>query len=346
MVGFKQILCAVDKSEYSQRALQYAVALKQAAWAELTVLTVRPLLLPAALWMEYPVAPSLSPMDPEDEEARMRAFIHDTVGAALAKVMVREGVIAPEILRAAHDLPADLIVMGTHGSSGFEHWLVGSVAENVLRHAACPVLTVPRGAADPPDSLTAPFKTILCAIDFSRDSERALELARSLAAAAGGRLVLVHVLEQFSRENPTLTAHFNVAEFRRTLERDAQQRLENLAAPRARQQWHMSGVVAHGKASREVLRVAAACGADLIVLGVHGRNAIDLALFGSTTRQVLHRATMPVLTVPRDMKDAASASSARTGNQLRGFDTSWIDSGRHRTSYAPQSGGTRSAAVE
>jgi nucleotide-binding universal stress UspA family protein len=304
MVGFGRILCAVDKSEYSERALQYAVALEQSYRAELTVLTVRPLLLPPALWTEYPVAPPLSPMDPEVEEAQLRAFIHDSVGAALAKVMVREGVIAPEILRAAHDLRADLIVMGTHASSGLEHWLLGSVAENVLRHAACPVLTVPRGTAEPPDSLTAPFKTILCAIDFSRDSESAVGLARSLSEAAGGRLVLVHVLEQFSGENPTLMAHFNVAEIRR----GARRRLEDLLAPWARSPWHMSAVVAYGKASQEVLRVAAVCEADLIVLGVHGRNAIDLALFGSTTRRVLHRAAVPVLTVPRDLTAATAAA--------------------------------------
>jgi nucleotide-binding universal stress UspA family protein len=308
MTRFERILCPVDKSEASEHAVQYASALQQSYRAELTVLTVRPLLVPPALWTEYPVAPPLDPVDPELEEADLRAFIQEAVGTVLAKVMVREGVIAPEILRAAHDLPADLIVMGTHGSSGLERWLLGSVAENVLRHAACPVLTVPRNAAEPPDSLTGPFKTILCAIDFSRDSQHALALARSLAEGAGGRLVLVHVLEQFGSENPTLTAHFNVAEFRRTLERDARHRLEELLAPKACPQWDMSAIVAYGKASREVLRVAAACEADLIVLGVHGRNAIDLALFGSTTRHVLHRATMPVLTVPRDRTAAAAAA--------------------------------------
>jgi nucleotide-binding universal stress UspA family protein len=67
-------------------------------------------------------------------------------------------------------------------------------------------------------------------------------------------------------------------------------------------------VIAHGKASRELLRVAAAYEADLIVLGVHGRNALDLTLFGSTTQHVLHRAEIPVLTVPRDVNMAAAAA--------------------------------------
>jgi nucleotide-binding universal stress UspA family protein len=308
MTGFERILCPVDKSDFSVRALQYAVALQNSYRSELTVLTVRPPLIPPGLWTEYPVAPPLNPMDPEIEEAELRGFIHRAVGAALAKVSVREGYISQEILQAARELPADLIVMGTHGSSGFERWLLGSVAENVLRHAACPALTVPPHAAEPVDPPAAPFKTILCAVDFSHDSQRASALAQSVAQAAAGRLVLVHALEQFSGESPALTAQYNVVEFHRALEHDARQRLEDLVPLRARTGFDTSMVVADGKASREVVRVAAAHEADLIVLGVHGRNVFDLALFGSTTRHVLHRAPVPVLTVPRDSKAAAAAA--------------------------------------
>jgi len=308
MAGFERILCPVDKSDFSVRALQYAVALQKSYRSELTVLTVRPLPIPPALWTEYPVAPPLNLMDPEIEEAELRAFIQGAVGAALARVSVREGYISQEILQAARDLKADLIVLGTHGSSGFERWLLGSVAENVLRHAACPALTVPPHAPEPPDAAAAPFKTILCGVDFSRDSQRALALAQSLAQDAVGRLVLVHALEQFSGETPALAAHCNLAEFRGALQRDARQCLEDLVPLWARTRFDTSVVVADGKASRELLRVAAAYEADLIVLGVHGRNAIDLALFGSTTRHVLHRAAVPVLTVPRDSKFVSAAA--------------------------------------
>ena len=308
MAGFERILCPVDKSEFSVRALQYAVALQQSNRAVLTVLAVRPRETPPALWTAYPVFPPRNPMDPEVEEAELRGFIHRAVGAALAKVSVREGLISREILHAARDIPADLIVMGTHGTRGLERWLLGSVAENVLRHAACPALTVPPHVPEPPEASAAPFKTVLCAIDFSRDSQRALRVAQDVARADGGRLVVVHALEHLAGASPALTAHVNVAELRRTLERDAWQRLEELLPMAARAECDTSIVLADGKASPEVLRVAAAYEADLIVLGVHGRNAVDLALFGSTTRQVLHRATVPVLTVPREVKAAASAA--------------------------------------
>ena len=120
--------------------------------------------------------------------------------------------------------------------------------------------------------------------------------------------MVVHALEHLAGESQALVAHFNVAEFRRTLERDARQRLEELLPLAARAECNTSVILAEGKASREVLRAATFHEADLIVLGVHGRNALDLALFGSTTRHVLHRATVPVLTVPRDVQAAAAAA--------------------------------------
>jgi nucleotide-binding universal stress UspA family protein len=308
MSGFERVLCAVDESACAARALRYAVALAKLYRSELTILNVRPLLMPPALWMEYPVAPLLEPLDAKAEEERVRSFVRKIDDAALASVSVREGSVVPEILHTARNLRADLIVMGTHGRSGFEHWLLGSVAENVLRHAPCPVLTVPSCAAELSDSSSVAFKTILCAIDFSPDSQRALEFALALAHAAAGRLVLVHALEQFSSMESPITTHYNVSEFRRALEREAKQRLEGLVTAEARGLCESTVVVAHGRASREVLRVAAAYEADVIVLGVHGRNAIDLAVFGSTTQHVLHRAETPVLTVPRDAKPAAAAA--------------------------------------
>ena len=308
MVGFGRILCAVDKSEDQNGRWS-----TRSRWSSRTERSsrsspVRPLLLPPALWTGYPVAPPLSPMDPEVEEAQLRAFIHDSVGAALAKVMVREGVIAPEILKAANDLRADLIVMGTDASSGLEHWLLGSVAENVLRHAACPVLTVPRGTAEPPDSLQPRSRPSFAHRLLSRDSERAVELARSLAEAAGGRLVLVHVLEQIGGENPTLTAHFNVAEFRRTLERDARRRLEDSLEPWAGSQWHKSAVGCTGRrpgkcfALRPYVRPILSSSVSTAGMRLTSRCSAP------RPGRVPHRAAVPVLTVPRDSTAATAAA--------------------------------------
>ena len=88
---------------------------------------------------------------------------------------------------------ADLIVIGTHGRSGFERLMLGSVAEKVLRKAACPVLTVPAHAPDAVPREAGSVRRILCPVDFSSSSEDALEYAlASLAQEAHARLTVLH----------------------------------------------------------------------------------------------------------------------------------------------------------
>jgi nucleotide-binding universal stress UspA family protein len=158
------------------------------------------------------------------------------------------------------------------------------------------VLTVPRLAtADAAHALT--FKTIVCAVDFSQASRCALDYALSLAQEAGGRLLLLHAIEGLSEVPSPLTPHFDVAEVTRTLTLDARAQLEALVPEDARAWCEAEVIVGHGKAYREVLRVAAERHADLIVLGVQGRGAIDLTLFGSTAQHVVRAATCSVLTV-------------------------------------------------
>ena len=100
-----------------------------------------------------------------------------------------------EILTQADRLQSNLVVMGTHGRSGFERLFLGSTAEKVLRKARCPVMTVPPKSADAMASGLAPFKRIVCAVDVSRSSQVALDYAMSLAQENEAALAVVHVIE-------------------------------------------------------------------------------------------------------------------------------------------------------
>ena len=187
--------------------------------------------------------------------------------------------------------------MGTHGASGFKRFILGSVTEKVLREAAAPVLTVPP-AAGPHTNL--PFRRVLCGVDFSVCSLLALEYARSFALESGASLIVLHALEWPWEEPPTppfdeLPAAEAAAlrAYRCRREREASSRLASLSRGEAEYR------VVHGKAYAAVLRVAADERADLVVLGVGTRTDTDRALFGSTTNQVVRRASCPVLTVHR-----------------------------------------------
>jgi nucleotide-binding universal stress UspA family protein len=90
-----------------------------------------------------------------------------------------------------------------------------------------------------------------------------------------------------------------VPEYRLELEQELTEKLSALVPDSVRNWCVPSTRIAHGKAYREILGIATEDRADLIVMGVHGRNALDLMLFGSTTNQIVRRATCPVLTVRR-----------------------------------------------
>jgi nucleotide-binding universal stress UspA family protein len=170
------------------------------------------------------------------------------------------------------------------------------VTEAVLREAPCPVLTVPPHA---PTGVAQPvtFKHILCPIDFSPAALQALGFALDLARQADGRVTLLRVVEWLAEEEPRALAHFDVPEYRRYMIGDAQERLRNLVAEESRAWVDIDDVVKLGRPYREILGAAELKPADLIVMGAQGRGGIGLALFGSTTQQVVRGAMCPVLTV-------------------------------------------------
>lgn len=298
MDAIRRILCAIDLSDASAHAAAQAVAL--AAWngAAVTALHVaEPLFAP------FPGLPAVDQRVTHEEQRLLRdrvaAYFRGTAGVPV-DVVVDVGQPAQLILHRAEQLLADVIVMATHGAKGLERLALGSVTEKVLRKAACAVLTVPPVAPAPSPR---PFSRILCPIDFSDSSLAACDAAVTLAGASGAALTLVHVIEWPWHEPPPPAAGdlppaeaAALAEFRRYVERSATMRLEKLCEGMALEA-RPSLAIVHGKAYVELLRLAAQAAADLIVIGIHGRNAVDLALFGSTTNHVIREAACPVLTL-------------------------------------------------
>jgi len=294
---FTRILCPVDFSSASLHAVDQASVLARWYHASITALHV--------------CNPSEAPPDShqrvsDSDEIRLSSEVRALFGAAIrdglpVNVIVGAGQPQRVILERAAMLPADLIVMGTHGATGFEHLVLGSVAEKVLRRAGCAVLTVPPHANR---TSTLPFKRVLCAVDFSEWSLRALELARSLTRESGAALTAVTVIEwpwpeppppSFDELPPAQAGALR--EYRRYVETGATRRLTALADESAAAGVAVAVRVGHGKPHVEILRAAADIGADLIVIGVHGRNGLDLQIFGSTTNHVVRHATCPVLTL-------------------------------------------------
>ena len=297
MIEFKRIICAVDLTESSVRALAHAAALARWYDAHLTVLHVVPTFEPIPVRGDIGAPLSIvTPLPRERVLEEMRRSLKLATLSPHASPVAESGDPHTAIIDHAVSERADLIVLGTHGRRGFKRLLLGSVTEAVMSDAPCPVLTVPPHApAGLQEAVT--FKRILCPIDFSPSALQALGFALDLARQADGLVTLVHAIEWLPEHEPRASVPFNVAEYRRYMLEDTQAQLRALVADESRTWVEVDDVVVFGRAYREVLREAETRSADLIVMGAQGRGGIDLALFGSTTQQVVRGAMCPVLTV-------------------------------------------------
>jgi nucleotide-binding universal stress UspA family protein len=299
VVEFKHVLCPIDLGESSGRSLAYAAAFARWYKARLTVLHVVPTFDPVQVQSGQLGNPVhfVQPVPREEVLAALRAAVDAAGGDARQTTAVAEaGDPVAAIVDQAVGIPADLLVMGTHGRSGFDRLLLGSVAEKVLRKAPCPVLTVPPHAPDHAPATLA-FKRILCPMDFSPAALQALGFALDLARQSKSVVTVLHVIEWLAEEEPRTHAQFSVDEYRQHLTEDASERMRTLVAEAAGPRREFEHVVVTGRAHREVARVAAEKEVDLIVMGAQGRGAVGATLFGSTAQHVVRTATCPVLTV-------------------------------------------------
>jgi nucleotide-binding universal stress UspA family protein len=299
MSAISRILCPVDFSEFSRRALALAAGLADRHEAQLTALHVTaPALPPTAAFPEVPAVLSLNPAVRFQLQSELERFVAPARnGGRAVTIALREGAVVSEILRQAELLECDLVVMGTHGAGGFERWVLGSVSEKVLRKAPCPVLTVAHVPKSSAEAEPGRFHEVLCAVDLERSSPRTLDHAVSMAADSGAHLTLLHVLEDAPYEAATVVrAGLDLAAYNAGRCDDAREKLGSLVAA-IEPGLAIDKVVTAGKPDREILRLAREREADLIVVGVHGRRAGDLLHFGSTAHHVVRGACAPVLTI-------------------------------------------------
>lgn len=292
MSRFAHILCPVDFSDISQHALDHAAAIAHRDGARLTVLYV------------FANLPTMDvPPLVLSAEARQRLLsdlrrmcAHVPPGVRLDLRVQEAGRVHQTILEERADLGADLLVLGTHGRSGVQHVILGSITEKIIRNAGCPTLVVPPRAPDVAPDTPVRMTRLLCPVDFSGSALNAFVWARSIAAETSAQLTVMAVVDiAHELRDTALLANVDVDALVRAAETEARRRLTALAgqgSPAA------AVVVAVGRAGREVLCRAAQEHTDLIVMGVHGRGTFDVSLFGSTTHQVIRGATCPVLIVP------------------------------------------------
>jgi nucleotide-binding universal stress UspA family protein len=304
MIEIRRILCPIDFSDFSRRALDHAVAVARWYEATITLLHVHAV-VPVATYaygIGIPPAATLTPEDRDVLLAAMKSFADAEARPDSAiELDIVEGPTAAAILAKADAARADLLVMGTHGRSGFERLVLGSVTEKVLRKATCPVLTVPRSVPDAVPVSPVLFKRIVCAIDFSDASLHALNYGLSLAQEADAHLTVMHVIELppdvALQVHETALGGRHFREYLARAEEDRRVRLNEVVPDSVRAYCTVDSLLATGRPYREILRIVEEQQADLLVIGIHGRGAVDRLMFGSTAEPLVRQAPCPVLTL-------------------------------------------------
>jgi nucleotide-binding universal stress UspA family protein len=290
MLKIERILCPVDFSEFSIRAYEYAHSFARHYGAKLFIQHVAEPFLPIHhSYVSQPVIDQAYSQQLAEAEQKFRELTTQrNRGEVETDVVLERGPVADSILLFAEAKNIDLIAMGTHGRRGLDRLVLGSVTERVLRKAQCPVLAVHNPAQAGSGSQVEPvqIRKILFCTDFSDNSPRALEYALLLACQYKAEISLLHVIE---RSSPG-----------RELDAEKEQGMKHLQAivpENVRNCVTIVPAVRAGKAYQEILEHAAETQTDLVVMGVRGRNAVNIALFGSTTHRVLQLGQCPVLVV-------------------------------------------------
>jgi len=295
------ILHPTDFSDCAERALQQAVRLAQLLPAKLHLLhkVVYPApQTPSEILSHLKDAQSIEAILEQSVEAPGRE-----AGERLSRMAdeVRQQDVEVEthielsrdpfeaIMERVAEIRPDLIVMGTHGRTGAEKVLMGSVAERVLRHAPCDVMTLRADSAvfGGEDA----FGPILVPVDFSDYSARAVVAARRLLAAVGGKICLLHVLEP-------VHAPFQPGGFVSRLDADPSLTDKYRTALEGMLDGTPGKVlVAEGNVAAKILEVRQQTEAKLVVMGTRGLSGLKHFLRGSVAEKVTRFCEVPVLTV-------------------------------------------------
>jgi nucleotide-binding universal stress UspA family protein len=288
-IALKNVLFLTDFSEPSQAALPFALAIGREFGATIHALHV---LTPAPLVCAAPETAAVA-VEAQEEfaEAEMQRVETQLAGVPHDSTLVRGFGIWPAIEQAITEVRADLLVIGTHGRTGAQKLLLGSVAEEIFRRSPIPVLTIGPWARKEVHN-GAHFHRVLYATDFTAESLAAAPYAISLAQENEARLILLNVVHERDQE----------AESRRTVTSVANLMYElHELVPKDAELWcRPEGVVEYGEPAARILEAAKQRNADLIVLGVRdhgGRLGAATHLERAVAHKVVAHAKCPVLTV-------------------------------------------------
>lgn len=286
-----RVLLATDGSKDARAAAEYLKDFPLPGSATIRVMTV--VTLPPSALDVPPVAAFNESLLAEGRRVVEEARTLLGPRAAVEERVVR-GNPKEEIVRAAEEWPADLVVVGGRGLGGVRGFLLGSVSQTVARHVHCPVLVI-KGRA-------RPLASVLIATDGSDGANEAIRFLLSLPLVRNTKVRLLSAVE--STPYPASAPKMIRAQLKgmiAQLERERRAEVEKILDRAARELktrvTRLTRFMPTGHPAREIVAAAASFDADLVVVGARGLGGMKRLLLGSVSERVLHDARCPVLIV-------------------------------------------------
>jgi nucleotide-binding universal stress UspA family protein len=295
-MAIRKILVAVDGSELAGRALGFAIERAKPAGSEITVaFAVNRLSVAIATATPYAYVDPTPLLDALDSEADIVLDAAESLvkksGVPVKRAKL-DGAAGPEILTYAREACSDLIIMGTHGRRGFDRLAIGSTAEDVIRAAGVPVMAFPQSCIRTPNA--GNLRHILVAVDGSPAAESAMTFACELALAEHARVTLCAVVEPTGVYWDDLDRDVSLQD---EIENKANASVDSERARAASLGVTVDVVGRMGDAAIALVSAAQDVGADLIVMGTHGRAGIPRFVLGSVAEGVLRTSHLPICTI-------------------------------------------------
>ena len=286
-IQLKNILYATDFSRAADAAFPYGAEFARRFGARFYAIHVRK---PENYVLAAPETWPSASAEYEKQENALREVLRSDLPHIETDVLTAEGGVWPVLKSVIDEKKIDLLVLGTRGRTGIGKLFLGSVAEDIVRRASCPVLTVgPHSPSEPPRE--GRFREILYATDFSEESLAAAPYAVSLAQEHQAHLTLLHVIEKSvaggSIRPDELEAH-------------AVQHMQTIVPENTELRRKPQYVAKEGEPAETILDVAKNRKSDLIVLGVRKPEGIPggaTHLQTAVAHKVIAHAVCPVLTV-------------------------------------------------
>ena len=292
------IIVPLDRSPLAERVLPRAESLAKQIGARIVLLSVIDVPFEYQAWLEATSMVDVKIEAENDYEEYLSKVARDIEGVQV-DTLVRLGSPETEIRELAHSLPNAIVIMTSHGRTGFRQWVLGSVTKQIVQRIRTPVVVVPASSPDRPESQSDTMQRILVPLDGSPFAEHALDTTLKLFASTRPEILLLRVIELVNWYGDAMSVfdYYGLDPYIDAARETAGTYLQDMSLRVQDQGFTVFSEVQIGRVANEIHAMAERNDVDMIIMATHGRGGVSKLILGSVAEQTLQQSTVPLMLI-------------------------------------------------